>query len=211
MKRLFYGLLLTFSLASADIKSDIHITIEQGGLLSNAIIQQVLTSMGFKVDIHRFVSTDGVIEMDCTLYGKKVFDARGFSDVLSEHQIVVKSGQLKNKQWNIGLDATQAFWNLSAISEDEGAQLERRALPYWFVVNKAQGILIEAPYNNKWYPDIAIFDSNMQILATFREFKSNDRLIFKLPENAMYLKVSNANGMKMLKEGTWVSGANDRE
>lgn len=211
MKRLLYALLLTYSLALGDMKNDVHLTISQGGLLSSAIIQQVFGSMGYKADVHHFVSTEGMVEMGCTLYGKKAFDPKGFSDALSEHQIVVKSGQFKNKQWKIGLDASQAFWNLAPINEDEGAQLERRVLPYWFVVNKAQGISIEAPYGNQWYPEIAVFDSNMQILASFREFKSHDRLNFKLPENAMYLKVSNANGMKMLKEGTWIGCANDTQ
>lgn len=211
MKRLLSALLLTYSLALGDVKSDVHLTISQGGLLSSAIIQQVFGSMGLKADVHRFVSADGMVEMEYALYGKKAFDPKGFSDALGEHQIVVKSGQLKNKQWRIGLDATQAFWNLAPISEDEGAQLEQRTLPYWFVVNKAQGISIEAPYGNKWYPEIAVFDSNMQILAFFREFKSHDRLNFKLPENAMYLKISNANGMKMLKEGMWVGCANEAQ
>ncbi|MDD5210893.1 MAG: hypothetical protein PHV62_00630 [Sulfuricurvum sp.] len=211
MKRLLYALLLTYSLALGDMKSDVHLTISQGGLLSSAIIQQVFGSMGFKADMHHFVSTDGMVEMDCTLYGKKAFDAKGFSAALSEHQIMIKFGQFKNKQWMIGLDASQAFWNLASISEDEGAQLEKRAFSYWFVVNKAQGISIEAPYGNKWYPEVAVFNRNMQVLASFREFKSHDRLNFKLPENAIYLKVSNANGMKMLKEGTWVGCANDAQ
>lgn len=211
MKRLLSALLLTYSLALGDVKSDVHLTISQGGLLSSAIIQQVFGSMGLKADVHRFVSADGMVEMEYALYGKKAFDPKGFSDALGEHQIVVKSGQLKNKQWRMGLDATHAFWNLAPISEDEGAQLEQRTLSYWFVVNKAQGISIEAPYGNKWYPEIAVFDSNMQILAFFREFKSHDRLNFKLPENAMYLKVSNANGMKMLKEGMWVGCANEAQ
>ena len=211
MKRLLHTLLLTYSLALADVKSDMHITITHGGLLSSVIIQDIFESMGLKADIHRFVNTEGIVNIDYALYGKKAFDPKGFSDTLSEHQITLKSGQFKNKLWIVGLDATQAFWNLAAISEDEGAQLERRVIPYWFIVNKAQGISIEAPYGNKWYPEVAVLDSNMQILASFREFKSQDHLLFKLPENAMYLKVSNANGMKMLKEGTWVSSANDGE
>jgi hypothetical protein len=167
--------------------------------------------MGYKADMHHIVSTDGMIEMDLTLSGKKPFDSRGFKDTLQEHQITVQSGQVKNKEWVIGLDVSQAFWNLAPISEDEGAQLERRAVPYWFLVNKAQGISVEAPYGNKWYPEIAIFDSNMQVLASFREFKSHDHLNFKLPQNAMYLKISNANGMKILKEGMWVQCANDAQ
>lgn len=211
MKRLLYALLLTYSLALGDTKSNMHVIISQGGLLSSAIVQEIFGLMGFKANIHRFISTDGFVEMNFTLYGKKAFDPKGFSAALNEHQIMVKSGQFKNNQWTIGLDASQTFWNLTSISEDEGAQLERRALPYWFVVNKAQGIFIEAPYGNKWYPEVAIFDSNMQVLASFREFKAHDRLNFKLPENAMYLKVSNTNGMKMLKEGMWVGCANDAQ
>lgn len=211
MKRLLYTLLLTSSLAFADVKNDMHITVVQGGMLSTAIIGQLFSSMGLKAQMHRFEGTEGMVEIDCTLYSKRGFDPKAFSDALSEHQIIVKSGEFKNKLWTLNLDASQAFWNLSPISEDEGAQLERQAFPYWFVVNKAQSISIEAPYGNKWYPDVAVFDSNMQVLAAFREFKSQDRFAFKLPENAMYLKVSNANGMKMLKEGTWVSSANEQE
>jgi hypothetical protein len=211
VKRLLYTLILTYSLAFADIKSDMHVTVVQGGLLSNVIMQEIFGLMGFKSDIHHFVSKDGIVEMDLNLYGKKVFDPKRFSDALSEHQIKIKSGQLKDKKWIIGLDASEAFWNLAPINGDEGAQLERRVHPYWFLVNKAQAISIEPPYGNRWYPEVAVLDSNMQILASFREFKSHERLTFKLPENAMYLKVSNANGMKMLKEGTWVSCANEEE
>lgn len=211
MKRLFYALLLTSSLLFAEIKSDIHLTISQGGSLSMAILTHTLSSMGFKVDVHRFMIMNDSVELDCTISTKKPFDPRGFSDALREHQIIVQNGSFKNQQWVLGLNASQAFWNLAPISEDEGAQLEHTAVPYWFVVNQTKGISIEAPYGNKWYPEIAIFDSNMQTLASFREFKSYDHLTFKLPENAMYLKVSNANGMKMLKEGMWVSSANDAQ
>lgn len=211
MKRLLHILLLTYVSAFADIRSEMHVTVSQGGLLSSAILQQVFGSMGLKTDMYRFASADGTVEMDFTLYGKKVFDPKGFNDALSEHQITLKSGQFKNKQWIIGLDASQAFWNLTSISEDEGSTMEARTTPYWFVINKAQMISIEPPYSGKWYPEVAVYDSNMQVLAFFREFKPHDKLNFKLPENAMYLKVSNANGMKILKEGTWIDCANDAQ
>lgn len=211
MKPLFWLLMVVFSLVAGEKKSEIHLNIAQGGLLSTKIILHVLGSMGFKADMHRFTSADGRVEMDLVLSGKKLFDPKEFIETLDEHQIRLESRPFKNKQLTIGLDATNAFWHLPAISEDEGAQLEHTNLPYWFVVDKALGISVEAPYGNKWYPEIAVFDNNMQILGSFRELKPRDRMSFKLPEHAVYLKISNANGMKMLKEGMWVESANDEQ
>lgn len=211
MKRFLWLLMSAFSLAFGETKSELHLTITQGGLLSTKIISQVLGSIGFKTDVHHFSSVDTIVEMDLTLNGKKSFDSKSFIEVLREHQIMGQTGQLKNKKWVIALDASQAFWNLPAISEEEGAQLEHTPLPSWFVVHKALGISVEAPYGNKWYPEIAVFDSNMQVLESFREFKSTDRMTFKLPQYAVYLKVSNANGMKMLKEGMWIESTNDEQ
>lgn len=211
MKRLLWLLMMTFSLAFGETKSELHLTVAQGGLLSTKIISHVLGLMGFKTDVHYFSSMDTTVEMELTLNGKKSFDSKYFLEALREHQIMGKTGQLKNKKWVIVLDASQAFWNLPVISEEEGAQLERTTLPSWFVVHKALGISVEAPYGNKWYPEIAVFDSNMQVLASFREFKSTDRMNFKLPQYAVYLKVSNANGMKMLKEGMWIESTNDEQ
>ncbi|MDP1784778.1 MAG: hypothetical protein Q8K81_05050 [Sulfuricurvum sp.] len=211
MKSLLWLMMITFSLVATETKPDMHLRIIQGGLLSTKIIYNVLGSMGFKANVYRYRSVEGTIEMDLSLNGKKMFDPKYFVEMLREHQIVVQNGEFKKKQWRIGLDASRAFWSLPAISEDEGAQLERASLPYWFVVNRTLSISIEAPYGNKWYPEIAILDKNMQILGSFREFKPRDRMSFKMPEHAMYLKVSNANGMKMLKEGMWIEDANDEQ
>lgn len=211
MKSLLWLMIGVFSLAAAETKTDLHLRIAQGGLLSTKIIHQVLGSMGFKANGYRYRSSEETTEMDLLLNGKKTFDPKYFVETLREHHIMVQSGEFKNKEWTIGVDATRASWNLPAISEDEGAQLARTTLPYWFVVHKTVGVSIEAPYGNKWYPEIAIFDENMQILGFFREFKSRDRMSFKMPEHAMYLKVSNANGMKMVKEGMWVESSNDEQ
>lgn len=209
MKRLVCLLMMGFSLAAAETKSEIHLNIAQGGVLSTAIIQNVYKSMGFNATLRHFSATDTMVEMDLEFHGKKPFDPKSFIELLDEHQIVLRNTRLENKRWVLGLDASRAFWNIPAISEDEGAQIERTILPYWFLVKKAAGISIEAPYGSAWYPEIAVLDDNMQVLASYHELKSRDRMSFKLPERAAYLKVSNHYGMKLLKEGMWVEAADD--
>ena len=211
MKFFLLSLLMVLSGAAKEIKSDIHLDVTYGGSLSTVIVEHVLGSMGMKADIHRFSNTDEMTQMDLVLYAKKPFDPKAFTEELNAHRIIVRHTELKNRQWTIALDASQALWNLPAITQDEGAQVERTSVPAWFKVNQTVGIGIEAPYGSKWYPEIAVLDDKMKVLASLKESISTDRMTFLLPERAMYLKVSNANGMKMLKEGMWIESVNQEQ
>ncbi|MDP2078424.1 MAG: hypothetical protein Q8J85_10305 [Sulfuricurvum sp.] len=203
MKFFFLLLLVVLSVAAKEIKSNLHLKVTQGGLLSTVIVQHVLASMGFKVHMHRFSSTNEVTELDLVLHGKKQLNTKEFVEELSLHQITAL-----NKQGMIVLDASQALWNVPAITADEGAQVDRSNLDSWFRVNNTFSIRIEAPYGHKWYPEIAVLDEKMQTLVSVKESTYKDEMTFQLPEHAMYLKVSNVNGMKMLKEGMWIESAN---
>lgn len=206
MKLVFLLLLVVLSVAAKEIKSNLHLKVTQGGLLSTVIVQHVLASMGFKVHMHRFRSTNEVTELDLVLHGKKQLDTKEFVEELSGHQIT-----LLNKQGMIALDASQALWNVPAITADEGVQFDRTNVASWFRVNNTLGITIEAPYGSKWYPEIAVLDERMQPLVSIKESAFKDEMTFQLPEHAMYLKVSNTNGMKMLKEGMWIESANSEQ
>ena len=201
--------MVVLSVPAKEIKSTIHLNVNHGGLLSTIIVQHVLGSMGYKANIHRLSNADEAVEMDIVLYAKKQFDPKLFVEELSLHQIVLSNGQTKNQQGTIELDASDALWNVPAITQDEGAQIERTNVASWFKVNNTSAVTIEAPYGHKWYPEIAVLDNTMQPLISIRESISQESMTFPLPEHAMYLKVSNTNGMKMLKDGMWIESANN--
>lgn len=211
MKLFLLSLLMVVSVAAKEVKSEIRLQVTSGGLLSTTIIGHVLGFMGFKVSMHRISSAEGAMEMDMTLSGKQPFDPKKLSENLREHRITVQTQAVKSKQWVMGLDASTAVWNVPPITEDEGAQIERTAAPSWFMVRNAPGITIESPYGHLWYPEIAILDDQMHPLVSLRETEPKERMTFALPEHAMYLKVSNLNGMKMLREGMWIESANSEE
>lgn len=211
MKLFFLLLMIVLSVAAKEIKSNIHLNVNHGGLLSTIIVQHVLGSMGYKANIHRLSYANEAVEMDIDLHAKKQFDPKLFAEELGFHQIKVNNGQIKNQQGMIELDASDALWNVPVITQDEGAQIERTNIASWFRVNNTSAITVEAPYGYKWYPEIAVLDDAMHPLASIKESISQDRMTFQLPEHAMYLKVSNTNGMKMLKEGMWIESANDEQ
>lgn len=209
MKPLVWMMFFACSLLAGDAKAEIDLRVAHGSTLSSKIILQALSSSGQRVTVHRYKSDSDMTLMEISLSGRKAFDPRNFSDVLGENGLILTKGTIRDKRWLMEFDGSQIHWNIPAITPDEGAQMEKSLTSNWFSINQSSVISIEAPYGNKWYPDVAVLDSSLRVLSSIREFTPREQLVFSLPEGAMYLKVSNANGMKLLKEGMWIEHGNE--
>ncbi|MDD5385882.1 MAG: hypothetical protein PHQ22_01660 [Sulfuricurvum sp.] len=209
MKPLLWFVIFTLSLVAGDTKTDINLHVAHGSILSSKIIIQALNTIGQRVSIHRYESDGERARMEISLSGRKVFDPKYFSEILRDNAMVITAGAVRDKKWTIEIDASFVLWQIPVITPDEGAQMEKSAVPAWFVVNQSSALTIEAPYGNKWYPDIAVLNANMEVLSSMHTFKPEERISFTLPEGAMYLKVANTNGMKLLKEGMWIENTTD--
>jgi len=211
VKLLVWFVVFALSLVAGDTKTEINFHIAHGNILSSKIIVQAFNTIGQRVSTHRYESDGETTRMEISLSGRKVFDPKYFSEILRDNGMVITAAAVHGKKWTIAIDASSLVWQMPIITPDEGAQMEKSATPAWFVVNQSRALTIEAPYGNKWYPDIAVLDANMEVLSSMRIFKPQDTMSFTLPEGAMYLKVANTNGMKLLKEGMWIeSNTNGR-
>ena len=204
MKLLVWFVIFTFSLAAGDVKTEVHLRVDHGNILSSKIILQAFSTIGQRVNIRHYESDSEMMRMEISLSGRKPFQPKSFSEILRDNGLVITAGTVRDKKWTIEIDASSLLWQVPAITPDEGAQMEKTAVPSWFVVNQSNALTIEAPYGNKWYPEIAVLDANMGILSSIRTFKAEERMSFTLPAGAMYLKIANTNGMKLLKEGMWI-------
>lgn len=204
MKPLVWMVIFTFLLQAGDTKTDIDLRILNGNILSSKIIIQALGSAGQRVNIHRYKSDIDTTQMEISVSGRKIFDPKYFSEILRENGLILTKGTTRNKRWIMEFNAAATHWNIPVITPNESAQMEKSLTSNWYIVNQSSVISIEAPYGNKWYPDVAVLDSSMRVLSSIREFIPRERLDFSLPAEAMYLKVSNTNGMKLLKEGMWI-------
>ncbi|MCX6060829.1 MAG: hypothetical protein NT103_01055 [Campylobacterales bacterium] len=209
MKLLIWFVIFTFSLVAGDAKTDVNLHVVHGSILSSKIIIQAFNTIGQRVNIHRYENDGEMTHMEISLSGRKVFDPKYFNEILRDNALIITAGVVQDKKWTIKIDASSVLWQILAITPDEGVQMEKTVVPSWFVVNQSNALTIEAPYGNKWYPEIAVLDANMEVLSSLRSFKSQETMSFTLPEGAMYLKVANTNGMKLLKEGTWIENSKE--
>lgn len=148
-------------------------------------------------------------QIDADVICQKPINPTVLAENLQEEGMTLRYIRMNHGTMELGADATAAIWNVQSLGSDEGAQMQRSATPYWFRVEKGQTISIEPSYGGKWYPDISVLDITMRPLSTYRSQKSADVLKLSLPEGAYYLKISNTNGMKTLKEGMWVESMSE--
>lgn len=205
IKPFVLAILLTCS-ATGVIKDGIlALRFENEPLRASKVLQQFLSSNGYQGEIQRF-SFDGTIsEIQIRIKGKKGYDPKRFMEELKERSIRIRSSHTHNQQWYLNLDMGEAILDIPSINEDSSSQMNRSIYPYWFDVSGARYITIEAPYGGAWYPEIAVMDTDLRVLHSSKQIQSQHRMVFELPDGSHYLKVSNAQGMHLLKEGMWVS------
>ena len=143
-------------------------------------------------------------ELSATAIGNKLFNPTALSENLKEQGIKIEKAHLDKSDLTMTLDTQSGEWNVPLLGSDEGVELKRVNVAQWFRVEAGQHIRIEPPYVGKWYPDVAVLDISMSLLSSFRSLEPKEELAFELPKGAYYLKISNAQGMKVLREGMWI-------
>ena len=204
MRQLFWLCIFFVLLNGKENQQLLSLHCQSGTVISTKIILQALQIMGQKVKISKTIREEQQVSIELTISSNKPFEARYFGEILQEHGMFLTKATLKDKKRLLTINASQARWEIPKISPDEGGQLEKSLTANWFRIDESSALTIEAPYDGKWYPEIAIFDDSMTLLASVREFSPKTKKEFSLPQGATYLKVSNANGMKLLKEGTYI-------
>lgn len=205
IKPFLLAFLVTCAAIGATKDGALLLRIEGEPIRACKVLQQFFSSNAYQVEIQRF-SFDGTIsEIHIRIKGKKGYDPKRFMEELKERSIRIFSSHTDNLQWHLTLGMGEAILDIPSINEESSVQMSRSIHPYWFDVSRARYITIEAPYGGAWYPEIAVLDSNMQVLYSSKAERPQQQMAFELPEGSHYLKVSNSQGMHLLKEGMWIS------
>lgn len=202
MKRFVTFMCFPFILFGASLNTKISFTGEP--MVSVRTITQAFNAVGYKLELEELIIESGSGKLLGSAIGNKAFSPAALGENFKEQGIRIERAHVDNNALTLTLDTQNAIWNTPLLGSDEGSELKRTNTPQWFRVEEGQHIRIEPPYTGKWYPDIAVLDVSMQILSSFRSSEPKEELEFELPIGGYYLKVSNAQGMKVLKEGTWI-------
>ncbi len=181
-----------------------HIYFVGKPIVTLRTITQAFKTFGYKLEFNSFRIENNSGELHAIVTGSKVFDAGVLHECFKDLGIKIEKAQIDSQVLTMRVDTQNADWNVLVLGRDDGVELKRASSAQWFRIDEGQIIRIEPPYVGKWYPDVAIFTSTMELLLSFRSSEPKEELEFVLPQGAHYLKISNAQGMKVMKEGMWI-------
>lgn len=196
-----------FGTPPAQLKT--HIELTSDPLVSLTVFTHTLNALGYKLQIDEITTQPSLSQIEGSILGFKPLNTGILAENLQDANMTLTSARMNQGKMELRIEAAAAVWNVPMLSADEGIQMERSNSPYWLRVGGGQIIRIEPPYGGKWYPDVSVLDASMRVLYSYRSDKSSDEVKFPLPEGAAYLKISNKNGMKALKEGMWVESMSE--
>ncbi len=203
MRGFFFLLACAAGLHGASMRMEIVFAGEPAVVVRALQESFAKTGQAFEIDSFHAGKQEG--QLSARVSGYKPFAPDLFDAALQEAGITVeKAVSAGDDIIKLTVDAKEGRWSLPMITAGEGAQLERTNVPKWFGVLGGEVIGIESSYGGRWYPEVAVLDGAMRPLVSIRSLKGEESLELELPATARYLKVSNAWGMKMLKEGMWI-------
>ncbi len=182
----------------------VRVTFVGEAILSARIITHAFNNVGYRIDIHTFSFDGKQGELHGDAVGTRTFNARALAESLKEQGIRIERVLTAKNTLEIALDTHEGFWGVSRIDREEGAEIKKVTSPQWFRVEGGARIRIEPPYTGTWYPEIAVLNREMEVLNSFRSDLPKEEWVMDLSQEASYLKVSNTEGMKLLKEGMWI-------
>lgn len=173
-------------------------------MLTVRTITNAFNAIGYKLEIDTLESENMSGSLSATAFGNKAFNANAFGENLKKQGIRIEKAHLKMDKLTLVLETQNGHWDVQTLGNDDGVELVRVNTAQWFRLEEGSAIRIQPPYVGKWYPEVAVFDLNLELLSSYRSLEAKDELEFELPAGARYLKISNAQGMKILKEGMWI-------
>lgn len=198
------GILLLAPLGLYGTQMRAHVEMTADPLVAVTALMHTFNTLGYRYQIDSLSTQNSVTQIHGAVIGLQPLNPTLLAENLQDEGMKLAYARMNNGEMELGIDSSAAVWNVQLLGIDEGAQMHHSTLPYWFRVEAGQEIHISPPYAGKWYPDVSVLDASMHVLYSYRSDRSLDELNFPLPEGAYYLKVSNRNGMKELKEGMWI-------
>lgn len=210
MKRLFWLVFFPVMIwAAPPVQFKTQIAFSGEPSVAVKSILHTFSALGYRLDIGTFSTNKSSGVLEGMVSGIKPFTPEVFIENLKEEGMVINTVRVERGTFVLNVNAEKGIWTAPLIGKDEGVELQKSATSQWFRVEEDQTIRIQSPYVSKWYPEIAILNSSMEVLYSSRLGKAEDQIEIPLPSGAAFLKVSNTYGMKVLPAGMWVESLSE--
>ncbi len=169
------------------------------------LITNALNSMGYYTFTIKSAKKEGTIfSFTTTLTNENAIDPTVFAEALAKNNSkILNIVKNSNTNWNYLIDISNAIiTEAKELELGKQIELEKSISEYWLKVSNTKLLKIASKPTNSWYPYIAFYDKNLNLLG---DYKKGDEVVknmnIKIPENCLYIKISDIYTLNNIKAG----------
>lgn len=169
------------------------------------LITNSLNSMGYYFFITKSAKREGdIFSWTISLSTEYAIDPTIFARELDKRNCkildIVKNS---NDSWEYIIDISKAIvLDAKEAVIDESLELGKSINDYWLKVSNGRVLKIASKTYNSWYPYVAFYDKNLNLIGLY---KKDDEVVksinIKVPENCLYVKISDIYTLNNIKNG----------
>jgi len=182
-------------------------------LFFTKIMFDTLRSMGY----YRFITKeakmdDGGFFWTISMESEYVTDPILLSHALEKRGCKISDIKRSSaSQWFYSIDMHNAHLKSKIIHDGEVISLRRAQNSEWWVnISAIKKLKITSNRGNIWYPSIAFYSKELQLLKVYKRDKKTYQIAVKLPKDSFYIKISDIYTLKNLKNGLKLEAQGER-
>ena len=102
--------------------------------------------------------------------------------------------------WEYSIDIADGNLDLEELQSDSVLKLKRSLYSHWLNVSNIRELEIKSSARNNWYPYIAYYDSQLQLIDVLKKDDKTDEITLRIPSSAKYIKISDLYTLKNIKD-----------
>jgi len=167
------------------------------------IINETLELMGYNYFLTNNALRDQAgFVWEIYLQTEHILDPVAFANALGAKGCTI-TRLIKNSDhyWFYDIDSRNAHLGVKAIEQGVNTYLGKPLKPYWVDIKGSKEVIMTAHASDQWFPDVVFFDEYLDVLGDTKSEESTRTLKLKVPERAVYLKISDAVMLDNIKRG----------
>ena len=184
---------------------EMHLTFQSSGypLFFVKIMSDTLQSMGY----YRFITDrskqdESGFFWTIRLTGEYAIDPVLLRDVLQKRGCdIVDIDRRSKTDWAYHIDMKNAYLMLAEFNPDEERVLKKSLYEHWLNVKSSKSLTLWSLKGNNWYPYVSIYDKELHLLKVYKRDRRTFKIELELPEDTVYVKITDLYSLKNIKEG----------
>ncbi len=180
------------------------IFLNNNPIFNTKTLYSTLKNLGYYYFYPSSVKKDGNYSITIEMLSKHHIDPVSFINEIQNFQCNVV-GLKKENDFKYIIDCKNEILNVPKVTNKLKAYLNIRG-EYFFDINNFKKISISTSKYDRWYPYIAFYDKNLNIIGIIAKKNIEKKVILLIPPMCKYIKIRDNFTKENIKRGIFIKG-----